>query len=406
MLKKLLIGFLLVFIGVFLGYQTPRGPALYSTLINLGISSNEDYSTLASHQALLDFEELLSAAREMVLNDARTEQEAAEGMRWLLRAVAMSVEVAADANPQRPYFQRMDTLVRKVGGDNPDAEYEFAAIDGQYDYKITGNIGSVRYLGFTFNAGQGTTPRRQFAYLSDKTLELDQDGNFTLILSQEPTDISGQWVQIPDDASGILVRQYIANRKKEELPTLNIEVLGSPIQFSPVTDQEIADAIISTSYAFLSLTTLHQRVLPELMEKTNVFIEATSDSLGGAISGNDNLYMIGSYQLADDEALIMLVQPPKTRYWNIALESRWHETADYLHRPTSMTLDEVNYNEDGSVEFIVAHKDPGHPNWLDTSGHNFGFITLRWLDALDEDVPMPELQVINWSDLINAIYSE
>ena len=406
MLKKLLIGFLLVFIGVFLGYQTPRGPALYSTLINLGISSNEDYSSLASHQALLDFEELLSAAREMVLNDARTEQEAAEGMRWLLRAVAMSVEVAADANPQRPYFQRMDTLVRKVGGDNPDAEYEFAAIDGQYDYKITGNIGSVRYLGFTFNAGQGTTPRRQFAYLSDKTLELDQDGNFTLILSQEPTDISGQWVQIPDDASGILVRQYIANRKKEELPTLNIEVLGSPIQFSPVTDQEIADAIISTSYAFLSLTTLHQRVLPELMEKTNVFIEATSDSLGGAISGNDNLYMIGSYQLADDEALIMLVQPPKTRYWNIALESRWHETADYLHRPTSMTLDEVNYNEDGSVEFIVAHKDPGHPNWLDTSGHNFGFITLRWLDAMDEDVPMPELQVINWSDLINEIYSE
>jgi len=401
MLKKLLIGFLLVFIGVFLGYQTPRGPALYSTLINLGISSNEDYSTLASHQALLDFEELLSATREMVLNDARTEQEAAEGMRWLLRAVAMSVEVAADANPQRPYFQRMDTLVRKVGGDNPDAEYEFAAIDGQYDYKITGNIGSVRYLGFTFNAGQGTTPRRQFAYLSDKTLELDQDGNFTLILSQEPTDISGQWVQIPDDASGILVRQYIANRKKEELPTLNIEVLGSPIQFSPVTDQEIADAIISTSYAFLSLTTLHQRVLPELMEKTNVFIEATSDSLGGAISGNDNLYMIGSYQLADDEALIMLVQPPKTRYWNIALESRWHETADYLHRPTSMTLDEVNYNEDGSVEFIVAHKDPGHPNWLDTSGHNFGFITLRWLDAMDEDVPMPELQVINWSDLVN-----
>ena len=401
MLKKFLIGFLLVLIGSFLGYQTPRGPALYSTLINFGISSNEDYSTLASHQALLDFQDLLSAAREMVLNDARTQQEAVEGMRWLLRAVAMSVEVAADANPRRPYFQRMDTLVRKVGGDNPDAEYEFAAIDGQYDYKITGNIGSVRYLGFTFNAGQGTTTRRQFAYLSDKTLELDQDGNFTLILSQEPINTSGQWIQIPDDASGILVRQYIAYRKKEELPTLNIDVLGSPIQFSPVTDQEIADAIISTSYAFLSLTTLHHRVLPELMEETNVFIKATSDNLGGAISGNDNLYMIGSYQLEDDEALIMLVQPPKTRYWNIALESRWHETADYLHRPTSMTLDEVNYNEDGSVEFIVAHKDPGHPNWLDTSGHNFGFITLRWLDAMDEDVPMPELQVINWSDLVN-----
>ena len=397
--KKFLIAVLLIIVGAVLGYQVPRGPALYSALMGFGTSSNQNYSTLASHQALLDFEEALATARRMVLNDAKTEQEAAEGMRWLLRVIAMSVEVAADANPRMPHFQRMDTLVRKVGGDNPDAEYEFVAIDGQYDYKITGNVGSVRYLGLTFNAGQGNTPRRQFAYLSDKTLNLDEAGNFTLILSQEAPDIPGQWVQTPADASGILVRQYIAQREQEELPSFHIEVLGDPLPFRPVTDQEVADAIIGTSYAFFSLTTLHHRVLPELMEETNFFIEATSENLGGAISGNDNLYMIGSYQLLDDEALLMRVQPPDTRYWNIALESRWHEIADYLHRPTSLTLDEVQYSEDGSVEFVVAHQDPGHPNWLDTSGHNFGFITLRWLDAKGAKVPTPELQVIQWNEL-------
>jgi len=396
--KKFLIAVLLIIIGAVLGYQVPRGSALYSALMGFGVSSNQNYSTLASHQALLDFEEALATARRMVLNDARTEQEAAEGMRWLLRVIAMSVEVAADANPRMPHFQRMDTLVRKVGGDNPDAEYEFVAIDGQYDYKITGNVGSVRYLGLTFNAGQGNTPRRQFAYLSDKTLNLDEAGNFTLILSQEAPDIPGQWVQTPVDASGILVRQYIAQREHEELPSFHIEVLGDVLPFRPVTDQEVADAIIGTSYAFFSLTTLHHRVLPELMEKTNFFIEATSENLGGAISGNDNLYMIGSYQLADDEVLLMRVQPPDTRYWNIALESRWHEIADYLHRPTSLTLDEVQYSEDGSVEFVVAHQDPGHPNWLDTSGHNFGFITLRWVEAKGLKVPLPELQVIKWNE--------
>ena len=396
--KKFLIAVLLIIIGAVLGYQLPRGSALYSTLMSFGASSNQNYSTLASHQALLDFEEALAVARQMVLDDARTEQEAAEGMRWLLRVIAMSVEVAADANPRMPHFQRMDTLVRKVGGDNPDAEYEFVAIDGQYDYKITGNVGSVRYLGLTFNAGQGNTPRRQFAYLSDKTLNLDEAGNFTLILSQEAPDIPGQWVQTPADASGILVRQYIAQREQEEMPSFHIEVLGDPLPFRSVTDQEVADAIIGTSYAFFSLTTLHHRVLPELMEKTNFFIEATSENLGGAISGNDNLYMIGSYQLADDEVLLMRVQPPDSRYWNIALESRWHEIADYLHRPTSLTLDEVQYSKDGSVEFVVAHQDPGHPNWLDTSGHNFGFITLRWLDAKGAKIPKPELQVIKWNE--------
>ena len=399
MTKKFLIGVLLIIVGGFLGYQVPRGPALYSTLMSFGASSNQNYSTLASHQALLDFEEALTAARQMVLNDARTEQEAAEGMRWLLRVIAMSVEVAADANPRKPHFQRMDTLVRKVGGDNPDAEYEFVAIDGQYDYKITGNVGSVRYLGLTFTAGQGNTPRRQFAFHSDKTLNLDEAGNFSLILSEEEPDIAGQWVQTPADASGILVRQYIAKRDQEELPNLHIEVLGDPLPYSPVTDQEMADAIIGTSYAFFSLTTLHRRVLPELMEKTNFFIEATSEKLGGEISGKDNLYMIGSYQIADDEALLMRVQPPDTRYWNIALESRWHETADYLHRSRSLTLDEVEYSADGSVEFVVAHQDPGHPNWLDTSGHNFGFITLRWVEAKGLKVPLPELQVIQLNEL-------
>ena len=92
--KKFLIAVLLIIIGAVLGYQVPRGPALYSALMGFGVSSNQNYSTLASHQALLDFEEALATARRMVLNDARTEQEAAEGMRWLLRVIAMSVELS------------------------------------------------------------------------------------------------------------------------------------------------------------------------------------------------------------------------------------------------------------------------------------------------------------------------
>ena len=349
---------------------------------------------------MLDFESTLSKTREMVLSDARTEQEAREGMRWLLRVIAMSAVVAADANPRQPHFQRMDTLVRKVGGDNPDAEYEFAAIDGKYDYIITGNIGSIRYLGFTFNAGQGMTPRRQIGYLSDKMLSLDDDGNFTILLSKQKPDQVGDWVEIPEDASGILVREYIADRSREVLPTLNIEILGQKPAYAPPTDREIADAITGTNYAFFKLTTLHKSVLPELMEEHNSFIRATSENLGGAISGADNLYMLGSFQLANDEALVVEVMPPQTRYWNLTLETRWHEIYDYLHRPTSLTLEEVETREDGSVQFIFAHRDPGHPNWLDTSGHNFGFMTLRWLDSKGQDVAMPVNRVVKFADLL------
>ncbi|MFL3656184.1 MAG: DUF1214 domain-containing protein, partial [Halioglobus sp.] len=129
------------------------------------------------------------------------------------------------------------------------------------------------------------------------------------------------------------------------------------------------------------------------------FIQTTSESLGGAISSADNLYMVGSYQLAQDEALVVRVEPPQSRYWNFTLESRWHETTDYLHRPVSLTLEEVTYEEDGKVEFVVAHKNPGHPNWLDTSGQEFGFMTFRWLGSKGDNIPMPEVNVVKLSDL-------
>ena len=399
MLKRGLIAILLLAVGLYIGFNLPRGAGLISTLMSFTSDRTADYSHTASHQAFLDMQEMISNTREMVLADARTEQEANEGMRWLLRVISMSTEVAADTNPALPHFQRMDTLARKVGGDNPDAEYEFAQIDGKFDYKITGNIGSIRYLGFTINAGQGMTPRRQVGYISDQTLDLDPEGNFTILLTREKPSQPGDWIQIPEDASGVLVREYIGDRSREVLPTLKIEILGDSPEFTPPSDEEIANSIVAATYAFLKLTTLHRAVLPELLEEHNGFIQATSEQLGGAISGADNLYMIGSYQIEDNEALIVRVEPPASRYWNLTLENRWHEIGDYLHRPTSLTLDDVEYGPDGSVEFLISHKNPGHPNWLDTSGHDFGFMTFRWVDGENFQVPMPETRLVKLGDL-------
>ena len=400
MLRNTLIAVCFLVVGLAVGYQMPRGAALVTQLSSLGDGGQtEDYSSLAAHQALLDFEATFSATREMVLADARSEQEAIEGMRFLLRVAAMSTHIIADANPALPRFQRMDTWVRKAGGDNPDAEYHLAAIDGKYDYRITGNIGTVTYLGFTFNAGQGMSKRRNVGYLSDRTLTLDDDGNFTILLAkQEPTG-EGDWVQIPEDASAILVRQYIADRSEETLATLDIEVLGGNPPYRPPTDEEMAATITGTTFAFYALTHLHRNVLPELMENTNAFVRATSENLGGDISGEDNLYMLGSYQIESDEALLITVQPPETRYWNLVAETRWHEIYNYMTQPTSRTLANVTYGEDGSVEFLVAHEDHGHPNWIDTSGHAFGFLTLRWLDSKQESVPLPEVKLVKVADL-------
>lgn len=403
MLRTIIAGLVCLGLGLYLGFTLPRGAGLVSALTGLGDKANEeDYSGLDSHQALLDFQTTFDNARQMVLADARSEQEAIEGMRWLLRVASMSTHIIADGNPAAPRFQRMDTWVRKAGGDNPDAEYYLAAIDGKYDYRIKGNVGTVQHLSFTVNAGQGMERRRQVGYFNEKTLTPDADGNFTLLLHKTQPDGEENWVEIPDDASAVLVRAYIADREAERLPELTIEVEGGNPPYQPPTDQAVAAAITGTSFGFYMLTNLHRSVLPELMEETNTFIRATPERLGRSIAAADNLYMLGSYQLADDEALLIRVRSPETRYWNLTVETRWHEIYNYLTHPTSRTLKDVSYSPDGSVEFLLAHRDPGHPNWLDTSGHDFGFLTLRWLDVNHEDVSMPELEVVALSGLAAA----
>ena len=52
---------------------------------------------------------------------------------------------------------------------------------------------------------------------------------------------------------------------------------------------------------------------------------------------------------------------------------------------------------DGHVRIVVAHRDPGVPNWLDTAGHRRGGLALRWVGA--EEIPEPRTRVVALAEL-------
>ena len=394
---------LLAFVVFAAGFAVGKGPRLITLLLTGGSAADPAWQRLESVQA---FDQLMGSVddiRNMVLSEAESEREVAQGMRWILRNVAMTADIAGDANTLRPVFVRMDSAARKIGGDNPDGEYHLASIDGRYDYRITGTRGSVRYFSLNVNAGRGMNKRRMAAFLNDQTIEFDEQGNFNLVLSQRRPQAIGQWVEIPEDASNIMLRQYLADRGREELVSIAIAPLGEPPPLPDTRDADIAEALKAMNYAFVFLATLHKIVLPQAWERPNEFFSTDADSLGGTISTPDNLYMIGSFEVARDQALIIEVQPPQTRYWNIALETHWHESVEYLHRPTSHTLETVTTSADGKVRFVIAQRDPGVPNWLDPMGNERGFMTLRWLDARGVAVPAPVVTRVKLAELADAL---
>lgn len=369
------------------------------------VEAANPYRDLESVKAFEQMQSALDQMKEMVLEDAETEREAYEGMRALLRILSMSSDVTGDGNPKAPHFARMDTKTRKVGGDNPDAEYDNIALDHRWDYVIRGNVGTVRHVSFTINGARGRDGRSgKLGYFNERTLLPNENGDFEIHLTKE--DDGGQnWVDTSPGISAILVRQYIGDREVEVLATYDISVVGQePYDEIPyTTDAEVAAALTGATYGFRFMSTMHRTIMPQLFDRPNSFAGMNSDDFGTDISSSDNLYMFGTFQIEEDEALIIETDPLNVRYWNLAIESRWHETVDYAKRRTHRTMDDVVLDEDGKLRFVLAHGKTPHPNWLDTGGHIEGFMTFRWVGEREGGVELPTVLRVKRTEVESAL---
>jgi hypothetical protein len=327
-------------------------------------------------------QQMLADMTQMVSDDALDERELLEGLRVIAKVTGLCTELSVEADAERPRFFDMCSPTRLIGGPNPDGRYLLAMIRGDRTYRVTGTRGSTAYLGFQVLAGRGLTPRRMAGYLSDTDLKRDS-GSFTLVFSavEPPADNLGaaQWIPIPPDASSIVVREYIGDASAEEPATMEIECLDAePLQ--PVTDADAAEQFTAMAWTIVKLTTLHRTVKPELLTQPNTLLTAEAAELGSADTTPDNLYMIGTFALENDESLVLEFSPPDTRYWNVTLESIWHECLEPRHRHSSLTNKGLRPDADGVARIAVGAKDFGHGHWLDTGGRRRGFIVLRWLD--------------------------
>jgi Protein of unknown function (DUF1214) len=326
------------------------------------------------------FQQMLADVTKIVTEDAESERELLEGLRLIARVSSLCAQMAVESDLERPAFFDMCSENRMIGGPNPDGNYYLAMIRGDRRYRISGSRGTSAYLGLQILAGTGLTPRRMAGYVSDVDLVLNS-GEFALVLSaDEPADpAGGQWVEIPDDASSVVVREYIGDRNREELAALRIEALD-PGPLTTLTDGELSEQFTAMAWSLMKLATLHRTIKPELLDSPNTLLTAQAADLGAADTTPDNLYMMGTFRLDPDQALVLDIAPPDTRYWNVTLESVWHECLEPRRRHSSVTNRGARPDADGRVRIAISAQDFGFGHWLDTGGRHRGFVVLRWLD--------------------------
>jgi len=104
----------------------------------------------------------------------------------------------------------------------------------------------------------------------------------------------------------------------------------------------------------------------------------------------------GHYELGPEEAMIVTVpRCADAPYQGIQLGSLWYVSLDYINHQTSLTADQARVDPDGKIRFVIAERDPGLANWLELTGHDRGYVQIRWQrlarDLGPDDGPVVEV---------------
>ena len=311
----------------------------------------------------------------------------AEGVRHLSRLTRMGLLSAVEfADPEFPVLARYVDEVSKFGCDNPDTIYQRAMINPARRYRIIGKRNTVDYLSFITAKRNAEGLTLQVGHLDTKGLKVDEGGRFEIVLGGERA--GDNWLPMDAQTQSVNVRQTFLDRTRETAAELRIERLDNPGTPPALTLEKIkaqlAAAAGFTNYCASTFTNWTEGYLAH----PNQLPPADQDACLKA-GGDPNIYFYRSFwSLAPDEALVVHIpRIPACDTWNLQVDNYWQESMDYRHHKSHVNKHTARSDADGGVTVVIAHQDPGHPNWLDTAGHRLGHFAMRWIRAAEHVDP-------------------
>lgn len=380
-------------------------------------------------------------ARDAIDDPARwppphTPRNLAEGYRYVLGFLYGSMSRCLGPTPEYPFFVRSIQPMNRSTIDNSDAIYLHAPIDGRHSYTIRGRAGDTSaWRGKVAPAGRRKAPhyvifqtpsgyagdsgsleelapgsRANLAVLDSTDLQVDADGRFEILLAPtRPAGYQGNFMctrgvktrrnrageEVAREyvAESVTLRELFCDWENEDLLELFIyrnDRLGEPMPaYTPeLAARQMDDVGRCTRNQVRFWNEFYGVTLeayggrdgaPSRMMPRNDFNKPNAASLATAGGMTTNIYAGGIYELGADEALIIeLHQPIEPEYLGFCLGNLWGESLDFANYQSSLNGLQAHRDPDGVLRCVIAHRDPGIANWVDTTGHAQGYMTVRW----------------------------
>jgi hypothetical protein len=340
----------------------------------------------------------LKAAGEDIMASDIGANDKAEGLRWLTRLTRYGLEAGVEfADPDCPAFYMPTHETVKIMSDNPDAKHWMATIRDDSEYILQGTRGTCARIMFTTLSRKPEGGMEQMTGIDTSDLSINADGNFAIRVGRKKHD--GNWLELKDGAQSLLVRALFFDRKTDTPPIIRLDQICADGTPAPLDPKRFAQKLHQARKVALGSVGAITAYAEEMRECG--WVNAFGRNPKGWAAGDPGVeYLHGTWELARDETLVIALSPPDCYFWNAQINNRWAESLDYLHRRIHVNSQSAATGSDGNVRIVIAHEDPGLPNWLDTDGHCEGTMLVRAIDA--QDAPKAACQVVKFAALKGA----
>ena len=321
----------------------------------------------------------------------------AEGYRFVLHNLRYGIDFMVESDAERPHFTLMADEVTKIFGDNRDAVYYYTNISGKNgaQYRISGKRGDACYISFQTHRGpvRGNPMQPIIDDINYRRIDFAADGSFEIVVGGEKQPRN--WLGLTDDALCLIVRIYHLDPGHDRPTVLAIErvkPIGPPAALTPA---ELTNRLRNLA-AFLHGA---EAMRPRGVAQWNAFQPPFQFTRNMPAWGTpDNAYSQCFFKVADDEALVIEGENVPAVYWNLQLWNIHSQTLDYRYHRICINSRQMKFDANGRFRAVIAHKDPGLPNWLDPAGHRIGFVFNRWL--VTEKLPdKPTAKLVKLNEL-------
>ncbi len=334
-----------------------------------------------------DFTDTLKTLGHDALASAPNAAERADGLRFILRQLAYREEQFLEfPSGQKPELFLPESPTRKLFADCPDTRYHQFSVAAGGQYRIRGTRGDSPYISFT--AYRSGIEDRVVADLHDGQITVEPDGTFELIVGG--ADSGGNHLDLGDDATFVIIREYAHDRDGGVAATFEVEQLTPEPGHRPDLSADQMTAVLGILGLGLSwVNDATVRLSEELRMRPNQMNEAAAELVSEMAGTPHNHYQLCYVQLEPGQALELELNPPQCRYWSVHLNNWWLESPEYRDGQSVCINDAQAVREpDGSVKMFVGPDDPGAGNHLDTKDRTETILLARYLLPEDELPPI------------------